>query len=138
MVREVQQMDANLRVAEGRWRPVYYEDGMLAGFQSIPVKEQVTPRLQAVPATITLKELERNAGLHGRSRTLGMPEWKRQQRSARFDADKILDPEDAIERAVEKVRQWPYPASRVDEGQVEPVFGDRAVRVYPKAPRRME
>jgi hypothetical protein len=59
-----------------------------------------------------------------------MPEEKRI--SWRDKYGKALVPEDAIERAQEKVKQWPWPASRIDDGRGEPVFGDRAVRVYPK------
>ena len=38
---------------------------------------------------------------------------------------------DAVDRVVEKVKQWPYPASRIDDGSGEAVYGDRATRVYP-------
>lgn len=40
---------------------------------------------------------------------------------------------DAVDRAIEKVKQWPYPANRIgtdDDGK--PVYGDRATHVYPR------
>lgn len=139
VVKQVSAEFALEMIALKQWREVWYESGELAGVQPLKPEERKTlhqvlvERLIAV--TITLEEVKRNAGLHGRSHTIGMPEWKRLRRHARFDERKILPPEDAIERAIEKVRLWPYPASVIgtdDKG--EPVFGDRAVRVYPPAP----
>jgi predicted alpha/beta hydrolase len=127
------------KIALRQWREVFFEDGSLAGVQPLKppegkaLSEVLIERLIAV--TITLPEIKRNAGLYGRSHTIGMPEWKRLRRHARLDDQKILPPEDAIERAIEKVKQWPYPASRIGTDEKgAPVFGDRAVRVYPKAP----
>jgi hypothetical protein len=120
------------KVACGSWREVIYTDGGFAGYQIVAkAKVVIRPRIDRA-LTITLSELQMNAGLFGRSHTKGMPEWKRLSRHARYDKEKILAPEDAIERAIEKVKLWPYPASRVDDGSGEPVFGDRAVRCYPK------
>jgi hypothetical protein len=128
------------KVARGKWREVFYEDGGFAGWQVLPAQAcdrggKKIPSREGTPATITLAEVQRNAGLFGRSRTLGQPEWKRLRRHAKYDKEKILAPEDAIERAIRKVQQWPFPASRIatdDDGK--PVFGDRAIRVYPKPP----
>jgi hypothetical protein len=138
-VRRVAVQYALEKVAAKQWREIWLTNGDFAGVQPIRPEERKTlnqvliERLIAV--TITLPELKRNAGLYGRSHTLGMSEWKRLRRHARFDESKILAPEDATERAIEKVRSWPYPASRIDDGSGEPVFGDKAVRVYPHAPR---
>ena len=124
-----------------RWREVFYEDGTLAGVQPLKPAERMAlgdvliGRLMAV--TITLPELKRNAGLYGRSHTIGMPEWRRLCRHARYDEKKILPPEDLNELAIEKVRLWPYPASRIGtQEDGSPVFGDKAIRVYPPIPRR--
>lgn len=121
------------KVALRKWRAVQYDDGSFAGFQPTvaPQPGKSIPVLAGSPPTITLTEVQMNAGLFGRSRTMGMPEWKREKRHARYDEKKILAPEDAIERAIEKVKLWPYPASRIDDGGGEPVYGDRAIRVYP-------
>lgn len=141
VTRQVPAETALLKIALKQWREIWYEDGTLAGVQPLRPEERkclsqaLLERLIAV--TITLPELKRNAGLYGRSRTLGMPEWKRMQRHARFDENKLLPPEDATERAVEKVRQWPYPQSVVGvDKNGAPLFGDKAVRVYPHAPSR--
>jgi predicted alpha/beta hydrolase len=133
------------KVALKKWREIWYETGELAGVQPLAPEQKKTlhqiliERLVAV--TITFSEVQRNAGLYGRSHTLGMSEWKRLKRHARFDESKILAPEDATERAIEKVRLWPYPASvatcrgeAVTDEQGRPVFRDKAVRVYPHAP----
>ncbi|HEV2133777.1 MAG TPA: hypothetical protein VGR47_05895 [Terracidiphilus sp.] len=148
VVRQVPVELAVERVALRQWREVFLESGELAGVQPLKAVERKTlnqvllQRLIAV--TITNAELRRYCGLYGRSRTLGRSEWWREkrQRAAREKHGAIVDPEDAIERAIEKVRQWPYPAS-VDEGGAARysrvterdgrVYGDRAPRVYPQA-----
>lgn len=133
------------KVALRKWRFVYWEadgDGELAGVQALkpeePKAHKVVPTMEPSRATITLDEMRKNAGLDGGSATAGMQEWKRErrQRRARVDKGKIVALEDGIERAIEKVKQWPFPASRVDDGSGPAVFGDRAVRVYPKASRK--
>ncbi len=125
------------KVAAGKWREVLFEDESFAGYQvvSATTSGKKVPSREGSPPTITLAEVQMNAGLYGRSRTLGMPEWKRSLRRAKYDKDKILAPEDAIERAIEKVKLWPFPANRIgtdDDGN--PVYGDRGIRVYPKPP----
>jgi len=125
------------RVVRGHWREVFYSDGSLAGFQ-ILATFKTEYELQSngfSPCTISESESDLNAGTkfkHGKSQTVGRPEWKRISRHARYDDRKILAPEDAVEKAIAKVKQWPWPASRVDGGSGDPVYGDRAVRVYPK------
>lgn len=146
VVRQVPVEQALEQVALLKWREIWYDNGELAGFQPLKQPEKKTLHQvlveQLIAVTITLSEVQRNAGLHGRSHTIGMPEWRRLKRHARFDEKKILPPEDAIERAIEKVRLWPYPASvkrdarggAVTDLKGAPVFGDKAVRVYPPAP----
>ncbi len=125
------------KVARGLWAEVNYEDGSLAGYQILAAfkTDLELPTNGISPCTITESESDMNAGTkfkRGKSQTLGRPEWKRISRHAKYDDRKILEPEDAIEKAVMKVRQWPFPASRLDDGSGDAVFGDRAVRVYPK------
>ncbi len=84
----------------------------------------------ASSSSITASECELNCG---KSRTVGLPEDKRISRRTRMG--RALPPEDAVERAQAKVRMWPHSASRIDNGRGDPVYGDRAVRVYPKPPR---
>lgn len=134
------------KIALKQWREIWLTNGELAGVQ--PLKPQQQKGLDRpcqvlmaglLAVTITLSELQRNAGLFGRSRTMGMPEWKRLRRHARFNESVILAPEDATELAIAKVRLWPHPASRAMDAKGEPVsdrngapvFGDKAVRVYP-------
>lgn len=140
VVRRVPVERACEQLALKKWREIWSEEvngkREFLGVQPLsPEKSwnRPIPALAGSPPTITLTEMRMNAGLFGRSRTMGMPEWKRLKRQAKYDEKKILAPEDAIERAIEKVKLWPYPASRVDDGSGEPVFGDRATRVYPHA-----
>src|SRR5690242_6631755 len=137
------------KIALKQWREIWFDNGELAGVQPLKPEQKKTlgkvlvERLIAV--TITLPEVKRNAGVYGRSRTIGMPEWKRLRRQhvAKEKYNRIVDPEDATERAIEKVRAWPFPASVMRDGRGaavvdehgEPVFGDKAVRVYPHAPK---
>lgn len=155
--RVVRQVDAALameKLALKKWRDVWHVDGSFLGVMPAKPAEHKTlnqvliERLIAV--TITNGELRRNAGLYGRSRTAGLTEWQRARRrkwrkgvpledggeGVWYRTDEIADPEDATERAVEKVRQWPFPASlRGADKEGNPIFGDKAVRVYPHAPK---
>lgn len=131
------------KIALKQWREIWLTNGELAGVQALRPEQKKTLNqvlvAELLATTITLNELLRNAQCYGRSRTMGMPEWKRLQRHARFNASVILAPEDATEKAIKKVRQWPHPASRAMDAKGEPmsdkngapVFGDKAVRVYP-------
>ena len=137
VVRQVPVELALEQLALKKWREIWSEcvDGKreLLGVQPLAAAQpsKPIPVLGGSPPTITLTEVQMNAGLFGRSHTMGLSEWKRLKRHAKYDEKKILAPEDAIERAIQKVKLWPYPASRVDDGSGEPVFGDRAARVYP-------
>ena len=121
------------KVASGAWREVFFEStGASAGYQIVPRAERAKPKPPLERAlTITLTETLRYCGLYGKSHTMGLPEWKRLKRHAKDDDQKILPPEDATERAIVKVKLWPFPASRIDDGTGKPVYGDRAIRVYP-------
>ena len=131
VIRHVSAQEAGEKLASGEWREVLDEQGNFWGCQVLATfsKDQDLPS-GASSSSITVNECFLNAGLGGRSRTAGMPEEKRISR--RSAEGKALPPEDAIERAREKVRQWPWPASRIDDGSGAAVYGDRAVRCYPK------
>jgi hypothetical protein len=79
---------------------------------------------QPGPTSITAHESHLVAGLGGRSRTMNLREDEKLA---------LQVPEDPVERAIRKVQQWPFPASRIDDGSGDPVYGDRAPRVYPHA-----
>ncbi|WP_420239243.1 hypothetical protein ACOBR2_06595 [Telmatobacter bradus] len=133
VVRQVRLTEAAQHLAAGAWREVYDERGNFLGCQvllSICTDQELPSG--ASSTSITLGEVMLNAGLGGRSRTLGRSEEWRLTRPKRPNGRRPA-PEDAIERAIEKVKQWPWPASRVDDGSGAPKFGDRAVRVYPKS-----
>ena len=138
VVRQVSAAYALEQIALRKWREIWCESGELFGVQPMRAVDRLglaqwqIERLLAV--TITNAELRRYVGLYGKSRTLGMPEWKRLKRHGRFDEEKILAPEDAIERAIEKVRRWPFCANVIGHDEKgAPIWGDKAIRVYPRA-----
>jgi hypothetical protein len=132
VIRQVTPAKAAENLAAGRWREVYDEHGNFWGCQLLlSFKTDQDMQSGASSPSITVSECELNAGLRGSSHTAGLPEEKRISRHSQ--TGKALPPEDAIERAIEKVKQWPWPASRIDDGTGIAVFGDRAVRVYPKS-----
>lgn len=139
VIKLVTAAEAQGALEQGLWREVYDEQGNLAGYQ-IKANFQTDDDLPSgwSSCAISENEMDLNAGAafkHGRSKTAGMPEDLRVARRhihGKKATGKALPPEDAVERALAKVKLWPYPASRVDDGKGEPVFGDRAVRVYPK------
>lgn len=145
VIRFVSQSLAARRVNEGKWREVFYEDDLSpAGYQPVASVDAGQARARtgrqvvidmAKAATITLTETRMVAGEFGRSRTAGMPEWKRERRVRRAqEFRRIVALDDAIELAQEKVRLWPYPANVIGQDQQgKPVYGDKAVRVYPKS-----
>jgi hypothetical protein len=111
------------KLALGVWREVFDEHRNFVGCQVLQtVKTDSELPSGASSTSITVNECELNAGLGGKSRTAGMPEDKRLSRF-RTTANGILPlpPEDAIERAQAKVKEWTKP------------HGDRATRVYPKS-----
>ncbi len=91
------------RLARGEWREVYDEHGNFWGYQVLAnfTKDEDLPS-GASSTSITVRECELNAGLGGRSRTAGMTEEQRISRKNKFG--KALPPEDAVERAQEKVK----------------------------------
>lgn len=138
VVRQVSFAEGENKCARGEWRPVEDGHGNRLGYQVLANRisdESLVSGASSI--SISVKEVELNAGAaafkRSKSQTAGMPE---EQRIARRHpkSGKPLPPEDEIERATEKVKAWPYPQSRIDNGKGKPVFGDRAVRVYPQAP----
>jgi len=131
VIYHVSKPQAAAKLASGEWREVYDEHGNFMGCQVLATfKQDEELPSGASSSSITVSECELNAGLGGRSHTVGMPEDRRISR--RNQVGRALPPEDAVERAQAKVNQWPWPASRIDDGSGQPVYGDRAVRCYPK------
>jgi len=120
VIRQVSQAQALKKLACGQWRAVNDEQGNFLGYQVLATFKTDNELPSGASSTsITVNECELNAGLRGKSRTWGMNEEDRISRR-HPTSGKALPPEDAIERAIAKVREWPLP------------HGDRAVRAYPK------
>lgn len=131
IVRQVTALYAFHRVVEGKWRELFDSIGNFYGVQVVPaVKTDQELPSGSSAATITFRDNMLYAGCGGRSRTIGRSEDFRITRYSQVSC-KALPPEDRIERVIAKVQQWPYPASRIDNGRGQPCFGDRAIRVYP-------
>jgi hypothetical protein len=134
VVRKVTAAEVDDALIRGLWREVYDERGNFAGYQIKPnfkSDDDLPPGWSL--CSISVNQMDLNAGTvfrNGKSRTAGLPEDERVTRRDR-ETNHALPPEDAVELAVEKVRLWPFPASRVDNGKGDPIFGDKAVRVYP-------
>lgn len=105
VIRMVSPTKAAEKLARGEWREVRDEHGAFIGCQILAscAKEKDLPS-RASASAITVRESELNAGLGGASRTIGLPEEKRIARSNPFGHP--LPPEDAIERAIAKVREY--------------------------------
>jgi hypothetical protein len=96
----------------GVWQRVY--DSIThnhIGYQPLNTparQEQTAPSDRPSCAAISLHEMDVNAGLCGQSRTAGLPERMRIERSQRVhpQTGKYLAAEDAIERTVAKVCVW--------------------------------
>jgi hypothetical protein len=120
VIRRVSQARGERKLALGEWREVHDEYGNLQGYQVLATfKTDLDLPSGASSTSITVSECELNAGLRGKSRTYGLDEDERLSRRNQ-QTGKALPPEDAIERARAKVREWPL------------AHGDRARRVYPK------
>jgi hypothetical protein len=121
------------KVLSGKYREVFDDFGNFFGVQIIAAAKTDLELVsdEDSTTTITARENRLNAGLAGQSHTIGLTEDRRitRQHPVTFA---VLPPEDGIERVRAKVNQWPYPASRIDNGRGAPFFGDRAVRVYPR------
>jgi hypothetical protein len=149
VIRKVSGVQGEEMLTRGLWRDVYDEHRNHVGYQMLAgqhCERNVFPSSYGSSVCISNRDIERNAGAAAfkgsRSKTAGMSEAERAKRINRKTGDP-LPPEDATERAIEKVRLWPFPASVVTcRGEVvtdakgKPLFGDRAVRVYPHVPRK--
>jgi hypothetical protein len=131
VVRQVTATHAFEKVTLGKWREVFDDGGNFLGCQVLATfrTDQDLPS-GASSTSITWREAMLYAGLGGESRTIGMNEDQRITRQNLVS--RSLPPEDRIERVMAKVECWPYPASRIDDGRGAPVFGDRAIRIYPR------
>jgi hypothetical protein len=133
IVRQVTPEFAYKKVLDGQWREAFDDCGNFLGCQviaAIGIDRELSDEEESA-STITAHENRLNAGLDGRSRTIGMSEDRRITRR-HPKTWSALPPEDAIERAIAKVQQWPYPASRIDNGRGPIAYGDRAIRVNPR------
>ncbi|MBS1803532.1 MAG: hypothetical protein JST28_09195 [Acidobacteria bacterium] len=93
-------------VSLGDWEEVQDYDGGVAFQLRSPdraVKGDYDILSMHAPASISMQEMQVNAGCMGRSRTFGMSEDRRLERR---------DPEDAIERTIAKVKVWPHVGPR--------------------------
>jgi hypothetical protein len=139
VVRQVTPIQAYNKVTRGKWHELFDELGNFFGVQvTAAVKTDQDLQSGATAATITYKEnVLYSCG--GPSHTIGMSEDARITRYSNRLC-RALPPEDRMERVIAKVQQWPFPASRIDNGR-GPVpneiysrvgeYGDRALRVYP-------
>jgi hypothetical protein len=102
VVRRASVAQCEQQADRGLWARIHDEvTGQLIGYQMLDVYGQrgdFDLESMRTQASISLRELEANAGLLGRSKTRGLSEDRRLARAV---------PEDAIERAQAKVRVWP-------------------------------
>ena len=96
---------ASDKLARGEWKVMNDEQGNPWYFQICTTfkTDQDLPS-GASASSLTPRESMMSAGLYGRSRTVGMSEDERISR--RNLAGHPLPPEDAIERAIEKVKEF--------------------------------
>jgi hypothetical protein len=109
VIRHVSGAQGEEMLARGAWRDVYDDLGNHIGYQMIAAAEILRSSSDPLPnssaSSITVGELKLNAGLGGKSRTAGMSENMRiTRRDLKTGAS--LPPEDAIEKAQTKVREW--------------------------------
>jgi hypothetical protein len=131
LVRQVTALYAFNKVAEGQWQEIFDSLGNFRGVKMLAaVKSDQELPSGTSATTITARDKMLFAGLGGPSRTIGRDENYRITRYSSITG-KALPPEDSIERVIAKVQQWPFPASRIDNGREMRVFGDRAIRCYP-------
>jgi hypothetical protein len=119
-------------VARGIWRRVNSQLGEHIGYQ-IVCSSNYDHSSNPTPTCINAAEMMLYAGRAfkgGASRTAGLSEKARAARRGKLG--RILPMEDAVERVTAKVEIYTQPASRVAADERAP-YGDRAVRVYPRA-----
>lgn len=116
----VKPMKAAEQLASGKYCEVLTPQGELLGIKPTQ-KPKRDHSSNPTPGVISAREMQRIAGCEGESTTICLSE-----------EEHFSVPEDMVERAIRKMQQQPYPASRIDDGGGAPVYGDKAVRVYPK------
>jgi hypothetical protein len=135
VIRDVTLALGERNVDRNIWRRVNSHLGDHIGYQILSSEnsDKESPS-RSSPTYISASEIMIYAGQAfkgGVSRTAGLTETERAERRGKFD--KVMPLEDAVERIAAKVACWPFPASRIDNGKGDPVYGDKAVHVYPKA-----
>jgi hypothetical protein len=105
VIRQASQDEAQKKLATGEWREVQDEAGNFIGCQVLAnfKKDEDLPS-GASSTSISPRECLLNAAGLRESRTANLPEERKISRKSRFG--KALPPEDAIERAVAKVREF--------------------------------
>lgn len=139
VIKKVSSAVGEQQVVQGKWREVYDAYDCHIGYQILAVlwqnKEQSSRPTSCVIVQREMLLIAGRAFKKGRSKTAGMTEEQRITRRdlrSKVGTGRALPPEDAVEKAQEKLKQYESPASRIDDGKGAAVFGDRAVRVYPK------
>lgn len=135
VVRRVSLGEAKRMTAAGLWRDAFDADGQFIGFQIVKPRELgYDLPSQQTSVMISAHEMKLIAfdGVFGdtTSRTKDLSEDRRYSRD-RTPNGRMPKPEDAIERAIGKLKAFESPASRMSTEPGSPI-GDRAVRVYPK------
>jgi hypothetical protein len=107
VIREVRFGYAEGKVALGEWKREYDQVGNHIGYRVVPNRFGDAALVSgSSSSSITAREMRLNAGLKGRSQTARLSEDDRISRR-HPKSGKALPPEDAVERAREKVRIWP-------------------------------
>lgn len=92
-------------VAQGVARAVVDEFGRMLGYQWAKPRETVAPESAPSPVSLTARAMQANAGAMGESRTATMGERRKTER-VHPRSGRRLPPEDYVERARNKVREW--------------------------------
>ncbi len=132
VTRRISQGDGEAGVTNGKMRRILDETGRHIGYQ--PVKADPRPSLPSDPSrtALAVPETKANAGLLGQSRTASLTEEQRRTR-VHPKSGRLLPEEDFIERTQKLMQVYTQSANFA---KVHGRTGDRAVRVYPRAPQR--
>ncbi len=128
VIRQIDMDDAADRILAGTAREIFDKaTGRLKGIELADgaPKDENIPSGDRTPCALSAREMRFAAGLYGESLTERMSEERRVGR-VHPASGRMLPAEDEVERVREKLKLYPFPA---------PGRGDRAVRVYPRAPQ---
>jgi hypothetical protein len=109
VIRWISRIKGSDMVAQGFARDVHDEQFNHIGFQLMPTRQMEQQQLSMHTSTgLVPRDVMLNAGTqfkHGKSRTAGMTEDQRLHRT-HPTTGKLLPPEDAVELAQARVREW--------------------------------